>query len=403
MQRLIIDEPYRFVPPRYSPGWALFLRVWLGRHLRKAYGVTSCECRGVEHLRASRRAGHGMLLASNHCRPSDPIVIGLRLAGACGQTFNIMASWHLFKANPVMGFLLPRAGIFSILRERMDRESLQCAVGILAAARYPLVLFPEGIVTRSNDRLHDMMEGVSFVARLGARQRAAQNPPGQVVVHPVFVRYFHEGEVADTVRPVLDMIEARLGWQQGDHLPWQHRVRRLGEGLLAMKEIEYLGHAQPGGVHERRHHLLKQILVPLEREWVGGRGDGRPMDRIKRVRTAILPKLITASTSAAERARCWRHVADLYLAQQLHCYPEGYLDDAAPPEHWLETVERFEEDLTDNTRPHPPLHVVVMVGPAIPCDPAEDRRRAAARITARMHEGMEALRVESLGYRKHQP
>lgn len=344
-----------------------------------------------------------MLLASNHCRPSDPIVVGLRLAGACGQAFNIMASWHLFKANPVMGFLLPRAGIFSILRERMDRESLQCAAGILAAARHPLVLFPEGIVTRSNDRLHDMLDGVSFVARLGAQQRAAQNPPGQVVVHPVFVRYFHEGEVADTVRPVLDMIEARFGWQPGDQLPWQHRVRRLGEGLLVMKEIEYLGHAQPGGVHERRRHLLEQILVPLEKEWVGGRGDGRPMDRIKRVRTAILPKLITASTSAAERARCWRHVADLYLAQQLHCYPEGYLSDDAPPEHWLETVERFEEDLTDNTRPHPPLHVVVMVGPAIPCDPAEDRRRAASRITARMHESMEALRVESLGYRKHQP
>ena len=79
------------------------------------------------------------------------------------------------------------------------------------------------------------------------------------------------------------------------------------------------------------------------------------------------------------------------------------MSDDALPEHWLETVERYEEDLTDTSRPHPPLHVVIMVGAAIPCDPAEDRRRATARITARMHEGMEALRVESLRYRRHQP
>ena len=35
------------------------------------------------------------------------------------------------------------------------------------------------------------------------------------------------------------------------------------------------------------------------------------------------------------------------------------------PEHILETVERFEEDFTDNVRIHGPLKVVLQVGEAI--------------------------------------
>ena len=52
--------------------------------------------------------------------------------------------------------------------------------------------------------------------------------------------------------------------------------------------------------------------------------------------------------------RWLRQLADLYLAQQLHCYSGDYLADAPTPERLLETVERYEEDLTDTARPHPP-------------------------------------------------
>ena len=404
MQQLLVDQPYRFVPPRFSRGWALFLRLWLARHLRKAYAITSWECQGVERMQASRKAGHGILLASNHCRPSDPILLGLNLPKASGDEFlYIMASWHLFKENAAMGFLLPRAGIFSVLREGVDRESIKCAANLLAEAKHPVVLFPEGIVTRSNDRLHDMMDGVSFIARLGAQQRAAQNPPGQVVVHPVFVRYFHEGKIADTVSPVLDMIEKRFGWQKGDHLPWQERVKRVGQGMMAVKEVEYLGQAQNGPIDERIHRLLKHILPPLEKEWVGGRSDGHAMDRIKRVRTALLPGMIGQTNHAEEKARRWRQVADLYFAQQLVCYPEGYLAGDVPPEHWLETVERFEEDLTGASRPHAPLQAVVTIGEAIPCDPTADRRKDGARMMKALRESMESMRVESLRHRRTNP
>ena len=35
------------------------------------------------------------------------------------------------------------------------------------------------------------------------------------------------------------------------------------------------------------------------------------------------------------------------------------------PERLLETVERYEEDLTDAARPHSPIHAVISVGEAM--------------------------------------
>ena len=48
----------------------------------------------------------------------------------------------------------------------------------LAEARRPLVVFPEGIVTRANDRLAALDEGAGFIARSAAKQRAKAGPRG---------------------------------------------------------------------------------------------------------------------------------------------------------------------------------------------------------------------------------
>ena len=44
------------------------------------------------------------------------------------------------------------------------------------------------------------------------------------------------------------------------------------------------------------------------------------------------------------------------------------------PERLLETVERFEEDLTDHVRVHGPLHATITVGEAIEVPPSRENR-----------------------------
>jgi hypothetical protein len=223
------------------------------------------------------------------------------------------------------------------------------------------------------------------------------------VVHPVFVRYFFAGDLTATLAPVLQEIEARLSWQPQNQLPMRERVIKAGHALLALKEIEYLGAPQAGGATERLPHLLDHLLEPLEQEWTGGHRERDPMTRIKRLRAAIVPDIIQGELTEAERARRWRQLADLYLAQQLHCYSGDYLADAPTPERLLETVERYEEDLTDRARSHPPLHAVISVGEAIEATPTRDRSADSDPIANELRRQLEMMLEESKTRRRAGP
>jgi len=331
MQSIIIARPYQFVAPHRGTFCAKVVRCWLPAYLRQSFGVTGVDCRGVEHLRASLAAGHGVLLAPNHCRPCDPFVLDV-LARQVQRHFHVIASWHLFMQNRVQRWLLPRAGVFSIHREGNDREALKCAIQILVEGRRPLVLFPEGVISRHNDRLNHLMEGTALIARSAAKQRAAKHPAGQVVVHPVAIRWVFEGEVEATVAPMLDDVERRLTWHSQPGVPLLERISKIAGALLALKEIEHCGAVQEGDLITRVQRLIDRVLEPLEIEWLKGRREKEVVARVKLLRMAILPGMVNGDLPKAEQERRWRQLADTYLAQQLACYPAGYLTSRPTPE-----------------------------------------------------------------------
>lgn len=391
MQNIIIDKPYHFIPARASRLWPALVKPLIPGDLRKSYGVDTCEMRGLERLRASVAAGDGVLIAPNHCRPSDPIVavwLGLR----AGCPVYIMASRHLFEQSRFQSFLLPRVGAFSVHREAMDRESLKFAVGALGRAERPVVIFPEGVVTRTNDRLNALQEGVAFMARNAARQRAAAAPGCRVVIHPVALRYFFRGDLEAAVNPVLERIEARLSWRPRRGRPIRERIGRIGDALLTLKELETFGQPQPGEIHQRRQRLIDALLAPLEKQYLSGRAEGDAVARAKALRGAILPGMIEGTIDGPERAHRWDQLAATYLAQQAHFYPADYFDDPPTTEQILETVERFEEDLTDVATVHHPLHLVAEVGEAIEVTPGRERAPGGGDpLMTRLCEALETM------------
>ncbi len=402
MQKVVIAQPYRFVPPRRGRFWWHVFRFLLPGYLRRSAGITAVELRGVDLLRASLAAGHGILLAPNHCRPCDPLVLG-PLSYAVGRPFYIIASWHVFMQHRLQSFLLPRLGCFSIYREGSDRESLKTAMHLTAEAARPLVIFPEGVISRHNDLLNHLMEGTALMARGAAKQRAAADPPGRVVVHPVAIRYLFDGDITATARPVLAEIERRLSWRPADDLPLPDRIARIGGALLALKEIEYLGAARTGPVAARLAALIDRLLVPLEAEWVKGRREPEIVGRVKLLRIALVPEMAAGTLPEPELQRRWRHLADLYLAQQLSCYPPDYLAADPTPERLLETIERFEEDLTDRARVHAPLRAVVEVGPAIEVSPERSRSPDGDPLMAEIRTRLEAMLAASARPRLARP
>jgi hypothetical protein len=181
------------------------------------------------------------------------------------------------------------------------------------------------------------------------------------------------------------------------------RVVKAGQALLALKEIEYLGASQSGRAGERLPLLLDHLLGPLEQEWNGGRREPDTMTRVKRLRSAILPDLVHGELTEEESARRWRQLADLYVAQQLHCYSGDYLAGEPPPERLLETVERYEEDLTDAVRPHPPLRVVISVGEAIEASPTRDRSAESDPLATELRRQLGVMLEESKTRRRLRP
>jgi hypothetical protein len=367
MQQVIIEKPYKFIPPRRGT-WLQQTILKLGLvdyYLKKVERVTTYELRGVDHLRESLRQGHGILLTPNHCRYADPMVMGW-LSRATDTPMYAMASWHLFNQSTWMRMAMTTMGAFSIYREGVDRQSLDLAVEILASAERPLVIFPEGSVFRTNDQLQALLDGVAFMARTAAKKRAKQGSEKQVVIHPVAIKYVYRGkDLASSIEPVLATIERRLTWASpapGDTL---ERVQRAVLGILALKEVEHLGEAQSGDAAERQQRLIDYLLDPLEVEWLGKQQDGVIVPRVKALRMKILPEMTTGELSAEERERRWKQLSNVYLAQQIASYPPEYISRPTTPTRILETVERLEEDLTDKAHSHGPLHAIVEVGEAI--------------------------------------
>jgi len=374
MQNVVLEEPYEFVPPVYGWFWPWVTKKYLNRHLRKNLGIESVECRELHRLSASLEAGHGILLAPNHCRMSDPLTLNF-IAQKLGCSMHAMASWHLFKQDRLTRFVLRRMGAFSVYREGVDRRAINTAVDILVDGKRPLIVFPEGAVSRHNDIVMPMMDGTAFIARTAAKRRQKLATPGKVVIHPIAIRYFFRGDLMATITPVLEEIESHFSWYSQRDKPLIPRLQQIAQALLSLKEIEYFGSARTGDFYVRVDQLIEDELAKLEKEWkIKNSGEG-VVGRVKNLRTAILPDMVNNNITPEERHRRWKQLTACYYVQQMSHYPQKYVRTTEPniPEHLLETVERFEEDFTDRVSQHGPFHVVLEVGEAIEVDSRRDR------------------------------
>lgn len=390
MQDIIVEKPYKFIPPHrgnWIPNLIQSTRL-VDRYLNFFEGVQSHEVRGVEHLKESLVAGHGIVLAPNHCRYADPLAIGWIARQARVHVY-AMASWHLFQ-NRLQAFAMQMCGGFSVYREGLDRTSIDTAVQIVSTAERPLVIFPEGTVFRTNDRLNPLLDGVAFLARTAAKRKAKADN-GKVVIHPVAIKYLFRGNLEQTVEPVLQALEKRLTWDEpANSLDLIERIGRLGEGLLSLKEVQYFGEAQKGELGQRKDGLIDRLLTPLEEELFGKKQNDLLMPRIKQLRTKLVPELTKSGISPEEKANIWKQLSDIYVAQIVESYPVGYLDEPTDT-RVLETVERFDEDVNDHARIHRPLHAILEVGKPIVCEPTRPPKDAPDPIMESLESNLRGM------------
>jgi 1-acyl-sn-glycerol-3-phosphate acyltransferase len=308
-----------------------------------------------------------------------------------------MASWHLFNQGWVSRFVLRTLGAFSVNREGLDRQAIEEAIHILQHNERPLVIFPEGTTSRTNDKLMALMDGPAFIARTAAKRRAKENK--KVVVHPIGIKYVFLGDLERTCDQVLSRLERILTWRPLHGMPLIDRIIQVGDAMLTLKELEYGIRRHDGSLRERQTRLVQRLLSPLEREWLGREQHEGIAVRIKNLRMKIFPELSRNKLSANERQRRWSHLEDTYLAQQVDCYPENYITEHPSIDRILETVEKFEEDLTDTCTIHGHLKAIIDIDTPIEVSTERDRRSSddplMSQIQIRLESKLRELQFES--------
>ena len=395
---LVTHSKYQFVPPHEGTFWPRLIGRFTPAYLSRRCGISRIEVEGSEILQNLLRQRHGVLLAPNHCRMTDAVVLQ-SLAHRAGNPFFFMASSHLFRGKKRVSWLLRRMGAFSIYREGMDRQSLAKGIELLAAAKRPLVVFPEGALSQANEHLQGFQEGISFMARTAAAKIQKDGDLSRRVYGvPVAIRYVYDGDIEKTAGDLLTSIEKRLSWnpRQGECLI--RRIYRVGNALLSLKELEYLGTARTGALHDRINDLINHILVPQEIEWLGGAKQGTVFVRVQELRRAIMPAMVEGKLTAEEEARRWKLLHDSTLAQSLGLYPAQYVATRPTADRILETVERFHEQLSGEETYHGPMRVMIRVGEPIEVSTKRDRGADSDPLLGRIAASINEMLLQSAGH-----
>jgi Acyltransferase len=333
-----------------------------------------------------------MLLVPNHSGHPDPFVL-CEVAEAVGRPFHFMTAWQVFATQSRPARRVMRwHGCFSVDREGTDLRAFKEAVGILSRGSNPLVIFPEGEVYHTNDRVTPFRDGPAAIA-LTARKHADR----PIYVVPCAIKYRYVADPTPELDGVLAELEQRLFWRPQPKRSLVDRVLRFAQGALALKEIEYLGATQAGPLPQRIAGLIGHILGGLERTYgLNPRGVSVP-ERIKAVRRACLDRLEQAHGHADRQAEVCGDLNDVFLVVQLFSYPGDYVAERPTIERLAETVDKFEEDVLGYpmARPRGERTVVFQVGEPIEVGQFENSsaqpRRAARPLTDMLERSVQAL------------
>lgn len=392
------QTPPRWWPSRLSPA---FVRVWgvmRRRDLRKQ-GITEIDVAGLDHVTKALADGAGVLIFANHSFHYDSYVLieaGLR-GGWCAE---FLTAWQVFAlTGPCGKWLLQRHGCFSINREGTDTQAFRQAVSVLVSAPHPLVIFPEGDIYHSNDRVLPFREGGAAIA-LSARKRAKRS----ILAIPCAMKCFYTADPTAELVETMNRLESHIRWRPRPDLPLLERIYRFGSGFLAVKEVEFIGRAQTGSIPDRLRHLANTILTQIQqRQGLPDKG-ATFAERVRHLRGHLIRLMEEIDRTSGRRTSTerlspteldrlkglQREMQDLFFVTQLSSYHGDYSAEKPTVERMAETIDKFEEDFFEMQAPTPRGRRRALVRFGKPLSLSE-QQRSSGELTMRMERSVQQL------------
>lgn len=325
------------------------VRLWrplINSTLRRDQKIVELDISGVEHVQRALQAGAGVMVTPNHSFHYDSYVL-IEASHRVGRPFHFLSAWQVFAMSKWFEQLvLQWHGCFSINREGADLAAFKTAVEILRSSPHPLVIFPEGDIYHNNDRVTPFRDGAAAIAMSAAKK--AERP---VVCVPCALKCFYLDDPTEDLQQLMSRLEESLHWRPRPELPLPDRIYRFAEGVLALKEYEYLGQPRTGSVPERAARLADAVLTKLEAKHAVPNKGGIVPERVKEVRRAVIKAIEQDGATQNSVQKLAADMEDLFFVIQLFSYPGDYVAERPSIERIAETLDKFEEDVLQATYP----------------------------------------------------
>jgi Acyltransferase len=383
------DTPQQHWPPKLKLWWFHCAKIWRRRALAKQK-ITEIQLEGLEHLAESLGSGKGVLLTPNHSFHYDSYCL-LEASDKLSKPFYFMTAWQVFfLSNWFDRMSMQWCGCFSVDREGTDMQAIKTAVDVMQNRPHPLVIFPEGDVYHTNDRVTPFRDGAAAMALMAARK--AERP---VVIIPVAIKRWYNESPEHSLKNSVQQLEQRLFWRPKSDADLVARVLSIAEGLLSLKELEHLGSAQSGSIAERIGRLAITVLEKAEDGNGITKRVGLIPERVKEVRRCIIQSRTAAGDNATtEQRKTWSSdMDDMFLVTQLYSYPGDYLTQEPSVERLAETIDKLEEDALGAVYPsvHGSRRAVVRFDKPIELPVGKEKKMSASELTSEMHSRVQAM------------
>ena len=367
------DLPYRYFPPKNS--W--LLSRWILRHnrlvhLKRTQKMVSVDFHHAQRVFADRTEGDRFLFLVNHPTHADAAIFFETLR-QLRMRCQMMAAYDVFLRSRLTRFVMQRMGAFSVDRDGSDRRPMQQALDTLVKGDYPLVIFPEGNVYLTNDRVTPLMDGAAFMAVKAQEALDKAGDGGRVRIVPVGIKASHATDARDAVSKRLAALAKPLGLEVDLRADPSGALLAVGRAGL-VRSLEQRGLPMPAvegsnGVEQlaaMAEAAADAVLDRLEPKLgIASKADSPASQRIVAARRAI-HAVRSDPQREMDHAAAATWADEAMLALRLASYTVGYAHEKPTLDRVSETVEKIEEDLLNRMpRPMAPRKAMVCFGKPI--------------------------------------
>ncbi len=364
--------PFTFFPPKDNRLVTWLVQLGIRSSIRRQLRVTEIQISDddLETLRCLK--GERCLLTPSHSGGFEPHII-MYLSKLLGDSFNFVAAMELFQRSRINRWLMPRMGVYSIIRGAVDRQSFSMTRKLLASGKRWLVIFPEGEAIWQNSVVLPFQQGVFQLAFKGYQDAEKESGPTHLYCVPIAIKYTYLEDMHGEIDASLTRLEAKLGLLNDATTATRYqRLRRIVESVVAANEkANNFKPAMESDLGDRAEQLKLHAICQLEQK-LGLTHTNKQalLDRIRALFNAV-DHIVHEEPSgseyeqqlAAERQKAVKeHYDALWRLLQFSALHDGYVKNSMTFERFLDVLCLLEMEVCKERKIWGPRMARVKVG-----------------------------------------